>query len=457
MSTFLPAVYSTTTPPVTFGGLASGLNTQSIIAQLVQIEGQPITLLQNQQATLQNDLSLYQNLSNDLASLKTAATQLSTSADFLVSQASSSDQSVLTASASSGAAVGNHSVIVNALAYASTLASASFSDTDTTTIQQGTLKITVGSNTTSITVDSTNDTLQGLKDAINSSGAGVTASIIAESSGPNPTYRLVVTGNNAGTANAVSIDESGLSGAGATLGFSTIQAAQDASLTVDGIAVARSTNAISDVIPDVTLSLQSPSTSQVQVSVTPDLATIKAQINAFVTAYNTVMSFISTQTAYNSGTKTAGPLIGDSTLAMLQRSLQSIISTPVSGSPSILPEIGITTQNDGSLSVNDAELTTALQTNLSGVTNLFASGAGLAGSIMGFVNQAVEFGDGVLTSRVNATQDSINQLQNQIDQKQAALDQYQERLTQQFAALETLMSQLQADEQYLNKLSSSGS
>src|SRR5262249_40644854 len=151
----------------------------------------------------------------------------STSAGFFVNKAVSSDESVLTATAGSNASTGSHSITVSSLARATTQASTTFAST-TDLVRQGTLKITVGSTTTNITVDGTNNTLWGLRDAINASGAAVNASIVQVAAN---SYRLVVNGNDTGTANAVTIDESALTtGADPLPGFSVTQPASDAVL-----------------------------------------------------------------------------------------------------------------------------------------------------------------------------------------------------------------------------------
>ncbi len=439
---------------ITFGGLATGLNTQAIIDGLVAIERQPITVLQNQQSMLQDKITLYQSLSTNLGALKTAVTQLSTASDFFVKQAKSSNEDVLVATASSNAGAAAHNVSVTSLARGSTLGSATFGDTNATAVGTGTLAITVGTTTLNITVDSSNNTLEGLRDAINNSGSDVNAAIITVSAGATPSYRLVVSGKNTGLANAVTIDESGLTqGAGETApGFTTTQAAQDANLLVDGIAVARSSNVISDVIPGVTLDLKNTSAGEIQVTVNNDNETIKKQLNDFVSAYNDVVSFINDKTKYDSATSSGGPLIGDATLRSLKRNLQSLITTPVSGSPAILADIGVATQKDGTLSVDNGKFDAAVETNLTGVGNLFLDATnGLAIGITNFADSANRIGDGILSARIGGAQDQIKRITDQIARKEDAVTRLQDDLTRRFTVLETLVSQLNTQGAYLTQ------
>ncbi|HEX9443248.1 MAG TPA: flagellar filament capping protein FliD [Candidatus Binatia bacterium] len=436
-------------PPINFSGLATGIDTGAMIDALVKIEHRPIDLLQRQQAGLENKLSLFNQLKSKLATLNTAAEKLSTAAGFFVNKATSSNQDVLLATAGSNAVAGNHTVTVGSLARGTTEASANFAST-TSPVRQGTLAITVGAATTNVTVDGTNNTLAGLRDAINASGAQVTASIVQIDAS---NYRLVVSGKNSGTANAVALDETGLTtGTDPLPGFGVTQAAQDATLTVDGIAVSRSTNSISDVIAGVTLDLKSSSASQLQVTVANDTAAIKTQINDFVGAYNAVLSFIRDETKYDAENKTAAPLIGDSTLQIVQTMLRTSIGSIVSGNPATLADLGIKTQSDNTLLVDDAKLDSALTASPAGASNVFLDAtAGVAQKIMANVDALTHFGTGILTARIDGAQNNIDDLADRITKKEANLETFQEDLTRRFAALEALVSQLKSQGQYLEQ------
>jgi flagellar hook-associated protein 2 len=356
---------------------------------------------------------------------------------------------VLTATAGSNASTGSHSITVTSLARATTQASATFASTSAL-VRQGTLNITVGSTTTNITVDGTNNTLSGLKDAINASGAAVNASIVQV--GAN-SYRLVVNGKNTGTANAVTIDESGLTtGADPLPGFSVTQPESDAVVVVDGISVARSTNTISDVLTGVTLDLKNQSASAVQVSISNDTDGIKKQIHDFVSAYNSVQSFIHDQTKYDSDNKIAGPLIGDSTVQTAQRLLRSAIGGNVSGTFVTLRDVGITVQGDDTLTVNDATLDSALATDANGVSQVFLDATnGAATNVMSQVDNLTSATAGLLTAKINGTQSNIDNLSDSMATKETSLENFQEELTRKFAALEALVSSLKSQGQYLTQ------
>jgi flagellar hook-associated protein 2 len=433
---------------ITFSGLATGINTGALIDELMKIEHRPVDLLAAQKSDYEGKLSLFNELRSKLTSFSTAANALSTSTSFFIKKATSSNESVLTATAGSNAGAGSHNITVSSLAGVTTQASANFS-ASTSNVRQGTLAITVGTTVTNVTVDGTNNTLAGLRDAINGSGAAVTASIVQVDAS---NYRLVVTGKDTGTANAVTLDESGLTtGTDPLPGFSVTQAATDATLTVDGIAITRSTNTLSDVIAGVTLSLKSTSASPVQVAIDNDNDSIKKQFNDFVSAYNAVASFIYAQTKYDASSKTGGPLISDSTIQSVRAILHSAITKTVAGSPASVTEIGVTTQSDGTLSVDDAKLSNILGSNPTGLGTLFTDATdGIAKAAKDAVDNLTRSTDGLLTVKIDGTEDTIDDLGDSIDAKEAALDAMRESLTRRFAALEALISKLKGQGDYLS-------
>jgi flagellar hook-associated protein 2 len=437
-------------PTINFSGLATGIDTGALIDALVKVERRPIDLLELQMGNLEFKLSLFNDLSSKLAALKTAAGKLSLSSSFFVKKASSSDDTVVSATAGSNAASGSHSITVTSLAHATTQASTGFSS-PASNVRQGTLNITVGTTTTPITIDGTNNTLDGLKNAINSSGAAVTASIVQVDP---TTYRLVVTGKNTGTANAVTIDESGLTtGPDPLPGFTVTQAATNAVLDVDGITgINRSTNTVSDVITGVTLDLKSLSAAPVQVAITNDNDAIKTQINDFVKAYNDVMSFIHEQTKYDSKNKSGAPLIADSTMQSVQSMMRMALGTFVTGTPATVTDLGFTTNTDNTITVDDVKLSDALANNAAGVSNLFTDATnGVAAKIAASVDTLTLPSSGILTARIKGTQDSIDDIEDNIAEKEDRLDQFTQALIRRFAVLEALVAQLKAQQDYLTK------
>lgn len=197
-------------PAVTFSGVASGIDTTAVIQALVDVRARPIAKLEQQRSELEVAKKIWADLDTKVDTLEDKIRPLKYRARFLTNTASVSNESVLTAKASGSAAPGSYQVTVNNLATAGSVGSQVYTDTDTLTVGTGTLSLTMGGTATDITIDSTNNTLDGVAQAINDAESDVTAAVIATK--PGGPYRLVITGNETGADNAVSIDASGLSG-----------------------------------------------------------------------------------------------------------------------------------------------------------------------------------------------------------------------------------------------------
>ena len=287
---------------IQFGGLITGLDTNALIKGLTDAERGPSNVLQRQKTVLQAQQGVYTSLVSQLADLKSAAEDLSLANDFTKRSATSSDSSVLSASADSTALSGFNTVVVDSLAKAQTIESNSFSSVSAA-IGTGTLTIHVGGSSTTVNIDSTNNTLSGLKSAINSSGADVNASIVNVGTSGAPDYRLVVQSKNSGTDNAVTITGALTGGSDAfTNGGQVVQAAANAVFSVNGLDIARASNTVSDVIPGVTFTLlkegdhdglvESTDVSAT-VTIASDSSALKDSIQKIIDSYNTCLLYTS--------------------------------------------------------------------------------------------------------------------------------------------------------------------
>ncbi|MEZ0605050.1 flagellar filament capping protein FliD [Paraburkholderia sp. IW21] len=363
----------------------------------MQIESIPLTQLQKQVSGVQTEISAYGQLSSALATFQQSLTKLNQPTEFQTFSATSSNTSALTASAVVGAQAGTYTVATTQLAQAQSLATAgqaslntqlaSGNGTSTVTFTFGTqsgstFTPNLAQSTGSITVNSSNDTLAGLRDAINSANLGVTASIIND--GSSTPYRLVLTSNTTGANESMQISVQGDAGISSLLTYSPgtagtmtqTVAAQNANLTVNGLALTSSTNTVATALSGMTLNLQQTGTSTVTVA--NNSSAIQSDIGNFVSAYNTLQSTISSLTAYNPG-GTNGPLIGDATTTQIENQLQHVVANALPGTGtgySSLSAVGIALNNDGTLSVDNSTLSRALQSN----PNQFAALFGTAGS-----------------------------------------------------------------------------
>lgn len=453
MTTFATPAIST--PSLSSPGIGSGLNVSSIVQQLVAADTQgQTTLLGNQQSAVQAELSAVGIIKSAASSLNSAITTLSGSG--LGQRAVNvSDSAVLSATASSGAPLGTHNVVVTALAQAQQLASQAYTNADTT-VGSGTLTLTVGTGSFSLDL-SAGATLAQIRDAINgaSGNTGVTASLLTANDGTH----LMLSANTAGTANAVTVSASGGDGGLAALNYGAgsnamtqLQAASDAQLTVDGYAVTAGTNTVSTAIQGLTLNLQKAVPGEtVTVGISQDTQAISGAVASFVTAYNTLNAAITQETSYDSNSKSAGPLLGDPGISTMSQQLRRIAGSLLSSSGfNNLSQIGITAGTDGSLSVDSTALASALSQNSGAVASLLTGPAGVATQMQSLLTD--NLGSNGLFSAQNTAYQS--QLQSISDQQSALTDrtsQLTQMYTAQFSALDTLMSQMQATSSYLTQ------
>ena len=454
---------------ISFGGLGNGLDFGQVVDQLVKIERLPIDALNKKKTTLQSKLTEYGSVADKLLALQTAGDSLRLSTGFDRSSTNVSDPTALTASAASTAPSGSYLLRITQLAQSHqvTNKAATAVASTTTDIVSGasaTFTFRAGSGTDQTVTLGASSTIEDLRTAINDLGAGVTASIVNAGSDTTPAYRLILTATASGASNGVTVVADGTTldftnGSG-TGGVDTLQAAQDAIAilgdpTQNPVTLQRSSNVISDAIPDVTLSLtKTTGNSSVSVNVTRDNGAVKDNIKNYVKAYNEIVTFVNQKTVYDTTTKTGAILYNESTVKGFVSQLRQALSAPISGLTtfSSVGEIGFKTNRDGTITLDDAKLDSALSTNYNAVKSLFTNRPPVAG-VAQRVNQAVDAIDdivsGSLTGRKNSINTQINSLTDQISRKETALSEYEERLKIQYAKLDSLLRQLQGQTTFL--------
>ncbi|KAF0193032.1 MAG: flagellar hook-associated protein 2 [Gammaproteobacteria bacterium] len=385
-------------------GLGSGLDIARLVGDLVAAEAKPTTLrLDRREAALQADLSAYGTLRGALSSFSATLTKISSLTSFQARSAGSTDDKAVRATATSTAVTGTYNISVTQLARAHSLATpvgafTSITDpvgTGILTFKFGATVHTEPDTYTSftqnaseaiqtVTIDSTNDSLQGVRDAINAANIGVTATIINNGSG----YRLVMTSGDTGANHSMQItaddddlndtNGSGLSilafNASATNMIQT-QAAQDAALSINNIAVTSDKNTLTEAIEGVTLTLLKDASSAT-VSVATDVNLVTKNIEAFVNGYNTLIGSVKQLTKFDPTGKSSGVLLGDTTTRAIESQINAILGAGVdqlTGPYSILADIGVTRNTDGTLKLDSSKLQTALDTNFDAVAGLFVA------------------------------------------------------------------------------------
>ena len=391
---------------VQFGG---GLDVQSIVDQLIFIEAQPIRLLERRQSEVQQKIDAFSQFSTKLTELASKLSLLNSPENFAARLVESSNSDILSATADSTASPGAFNVSVNRLALIDNfVGDATFASSDEG-IGTGSFDLTIDGQTTTITIDASNDTLQGLRDAINNSGAEAQAAVINDGSG----YRLTITSDGSGEENAISISSNTLQLADTSpFTFSRTHSIAsvselDAELVVNGLTVTSGSNSVSGVIEGVTLKLSGVSSpgSSVSVTVSNDTDKVKQAIEDFVDAYNDAVGFINSQFIVTGSEGQNGPLAGESLLRRIQSDLSQIVRSSIAGAPSELASLraaGVELQSDGSLQINESTLTDKLASNFGDFQQLFlafgqATGSGLS---VVHIGSAVEAGN----FEVNITQ-----------------------------------------------------
>jgi flagellar hook-associated protein 2 len=433
---------------ITSTGIGSGLDISAIVSSLTTAYGAAqTTQLTNQQNTLDSEVSAYGTFTAALDTLQAALPALQDPSQLAAFSASVADKNIASASTNSDAVAGSYSLLVNNLATVATATSAALSSS--AAVGTGTLTIAVGSASTDITIDSSNNTLAGIAAAINSTpNVGVSASVIATTAGS----RLVLSGTSTGAANQITVTPSGGDGGLASLALTTVPA-QDASYSINGFAATSGNNVVANAISGVTLNLQQASApgTPTTVTISPDTSTAQSSIDNFVKALNGVLSSIQTLTAYDPSTQTAGPLNGNATLEAFQNQLQSILGRFSNGGGSVksLTDLGITAGTDGTYTVDDTALGNTLSGSLAAVGNLLGGTNGIATQINNLVNGYTQPG-GLLATINQGLQTSLTNVNTQQTALAAQMAAYSARLTAEYNAMDTAVALLKQTQTYLN-------
>lgn len=404
-------------------GVASGLNFNSIVSQLMAVEQQQVTSLQTQQTQQQLIQTALGTLSTDMTALRTQAQALSDPSTFLAyassltSNTTTDPTTLLSVTPGSTAAPGTHTIQISNIASAQQLvsgnpvvdANTTLAVTSSTTALgiSGSFTITGQASSAQTVTVSSSDSLSDIVTKINalnsgSNATGVTASILQASASGASTgdFRLVLTADNTGST-GIGLAGADLSTGGAlqNLNMSTAadanaynqpQQALDANIIVDGVTVTRSSNTITDAIPGYTIDLLKNDTTSTTVTVTTaaDNTAIKAKIQGFVDAYNKIMSFINSQMAFDTKTQQSGILAGNSTVRSIQSQLSQQVLQSVSGLASdrnSLPLIGVAPDQNGQLQIDSTTLDGFLNTDPTAVAKVFGASGSSTNSSLTFL------------------------------------------------------------------------
>ncbi|EAQ98451.1 flagellar filament capping protein FliD [Congregibacter litoralis] len=419
-------------------GIGSGLDIEGLVTSLVNAERAPAeNRLLTQEAELTSELSAFGTLQGALSGLQSSVAGLTNQNTFNQRSATSSNAAAVSVSASTNAAPSSYQIQVDQLAQAQSLASGSFTSL-TDTVGEGTLTFRFGTTdytpaadlnpanyngftvnadraSASVTIDSSNNTLQGLSDAINEADIGVAAAIVNDGTG----FRLLLSSEQTGASNSIEVqvddtgdgldnDNEGLSRLAFNASADNLEqtvAGQSAAFSINGLSLSSETNSVANVIDGVSLTLRDTTDTPATLSVSENTSAVRSAIDGFVTAYNSFVSTANNLTAFNAETGAAAPLQGDFTARSVINQVRSALSSSADGFEgpfSTLAELGVTTQANGTLSVNDSTLDAALTDNFESVAGVFAQVGSIADSTISFEGATADTAVG--SYAVNITQ-----------------------------------------------------
>jgi flagellar hook-associated protein 2 len=457
-------------------GVGSGLDIAAIVTSLTSAKAAPMTNAINRADTALNaQVSAWGTFNSAVATFQATLTALRDPTQLAGRTATLGDSTIANATATPTAVTGQYSIAVQNLATAASLSSAPNSGGATAIVGTGTLNIAMGGVTDAVSIDSTDNTLQGIAAAINGSAGnpGVTASILTTTAGA----RLILTANKTGAANGILVTQSGGDGGLAGLVYdpannntplTLTQAAQDASFTVNGYPATSASNQVTSVISGVTLNLLKasaastgtpPTYTPTTLTIGNDTAGAQTSIGTFVSALNGLLSSITSLASYDPTTQTAGPLLGNATVQSFQSQLYKIlgqVNSSITNGPNSLAAIGIGANAQGTYSSNSATLGNALTGNLDSVSKLLSGPNGIATQLNTFVTQYSEPG-GLLDTISTGLKTSLSNNAKQLADLNARMAVYSATLTDEYNAMDTAVALLKQTQTYLTQQFNLGS
>lgn len=457
---------------------SGSIDVDSIVKGLMTAERLPLNNLNTKEASFQAKLTAMGLIKSKVDSFQTALKSLTDSGtnNFLTNKATSSDTAIFSASAGTTAVAGSYSLEVSSLAQSQKLVAAGqTSSTDaigtgaaTTitfdfgTISGGTLtdgsysgaSFASGGTTQSIVIDSSNNTLEGIRDAINTASMGVTATIVNDGSGTP--YRLALSSNNSGISNSLKISTDGGDASINSLlahdpagvqNLNQTVAAQNANFKVNGIPITKTSNTVTDAIQGISLTLNSVTTAPATLTVARDTASISDSVSGFVKAYNDLYSTIKSSSAY----KSKQALEGDFTLRAMQSQLRSIGNSTVSGGIfSNLQDVGLSFKTDGTLQLDSAKFDSAMSSNFTDVANLFNSTTGFATQFKSWASSILAV-DGTIASRTSGINQSLKDIGTRKDIFETRMTALESVYRKQFSSLNVTLSEMGKTSAYLTQ------
>lgn len=451
---------------INFSGLGSGIDFSKLVDAAVAQRTVPVTQLQVRSSALNQRNGDLKQLNAKLIILTQAAKALDSQELGTTRLTTTSDDRLISAASTTEAVPGTLRFNISRLATSLTQTSRVYSSATDAVLTDGAATATFelrkgGAATgTAITITATNNTLEGLRDAINEAGAGVTATIV-DIDGTGTQNKLVLSADETGAAGRVELVETTATGSAADIGLTSLGISSfadlDAQFTLNGLTLTRSSNNISDVVSGVSFALKQ--TGAVNVTVSSSSLDITQKLQNFVAAYNDVQSFIAGQYQADSSGRPVGKLAGDPTLRVVQEQLREAVgadSTSNGGVLKNLSELGIGRNTDGTLTLDETVLSGKLASAFSDVKSLLAGNGvdktGIAASIYNSYDILSDDQDGIVQTTINGNQDSIKRLDKNVAEQIERINQLRQSLERQYAAADAALNQLNSQQTALTNI-----
>lgn len=465
---------------ISFGGLSTGLPTEDIVSGLMAAERKPLDRLEAQKESETTRLKAFGQLRDLLDGLRVAASGLNLTSDVRTSTADVGQATAFSATAN-GAETGSYDIAVAQLAQVQKSVSGGVASRTDSLAFSGTLTL----GTTVINIDETNNSLSGIAEAINlqTEETGVHASIIND--GSDVPYRLVLTGETATTSFTPVFDLTTTEGNPTSFAMDEVRSAQQAVAYVDGIQVVSDSNTLTGVISGVSLNLHQtsevlsagtpeagvpsyewadpPTYQSNTLTVSADTTALKEKLTSFVDSYNKVMSWIASAYPEFGGAfemdgeeeTLSSELRGDSTVSSVKRQLQSLLgSTGGSGALQSLSQVGLSTQRDGTIYLNETKLDLQLNEDFDAFVGLL-SGDSVDDGVMKKFNTALlqltSSSSGVYATKKTTYETNVRRLDANIANMELLMDKKEESLRARFTAMELLVGNLNSQSDYITQ------
>lgn len=444
-------------------GIGSGLNASDMISQIMMAERVTYSRMQQQEQSYQSKISAYGELKNSISNFQKSMEDLSSMDKFSVYKTTVNEEDDVEVSTNAQASPGSYTLEVSQLATSHKVSSnTSFADSTASTGATGTIDITVGDESFEVEINSPNDSLVDIRNAINNANdnIGVKASIMNVDDGEgNTVSRLVLTSTETGAENQISVSD--VSGnVASTLDITnTMQEAKDAVFTLDGFAITRPSNNVTDAIDGLTLELKEANNKPVIINVTRDTDAVIDNVQKFVDSYNEVFKTIDKLSYYDLNTKDAnrknnGDLWDETGLTQLSISFRRTLSEPASGAGRIqfLSEVGITARtnkDDPALKLNKDTLEDAIKNDFDEVARLFADDpTGVAVRFNALAEETLG-DDGLITLRTDSLNSSVRDLGDRMEREEDRLQEVEARYYDEFMRLDSAMTKFNSLQNYL--------